>query len=323
MGLVAVLVAGLAAGCAGPQSALDPGGVSADRIATLWWWMAGAGGLVWIAVIALAVYAIRVRPGRAHPERYAGRFIVGGTGFTVLVLTILLLAALRLLPGLVAEPPEDAVRIHVTGEEFWWRATYVRGGDSVEVANELWLPAGRPAVLSLQTVDVIHSFWLPSLGGKVDMLPGRTTRLVLEPTRIGEYRGTCAEFCGLSHAYMSFAAVVADSAGFAAWLDRQAADAAAPATPLAERGRAAFREHGCAACHTIRGTEADGRVGPDLTHVGGRRRLAAGRLPNDAASFATWIRDAPALKPGVHMPAFRMIPEADLRALAVYLDGLE
>jgi len=275
--------------CTGPQSALDPAGVAAERIADLWWGMAVAGILIWLGVVGLTVYAIRVAPEKAHDRGRARRLILGGGAFSVGVLTILLLAALRLLPRLVAEPPGDPLRVHVTGEEFWWRVTYLRDGpsgtDSVTLANELRLPLGRPVVLHLETADVIHSFWLPSLAGKVDLLPGRTTRLVLEATRTGEFRGACAEFCGLSHAYMSFRAVVDDSAGFEAWLARQAGPAEPPASAAARRGAAAFVEHGCPACHAVRGTDADGRIGPDLTHVGSRARIAAGRLRNGFAVF--------------------------------------
>lgn len=320
-------VALVAGGCAGPQSALDPAGLGAERIAALWWGLVAAGGLVWCTVVGLTVYAIRVAPGRPHPKRDARRFILGGTALTIVVLTVVLVLGLRLMPGLVAAASEDAVRIHVTGEEFWWRIAYLSGDaehpDSVAVANELRLPVDRPAVLELETADVIHAFWLPALGGKIDLIPGRTTRLLLEPSRLGAYRGTCAEFCGLSHAFMSFTAVVDDSAGFEAWLEAQAAPAVAPTGELARRGRDAFGEHGCDACHSIRGTGADGRVGPDLTHVGGRTHIAAGRLPADPDGFARWIRDAPGLKPGTHMPAFGMLPPEDVRALAAYLDGLE
>lgn len=310
----------LMVGCAGPQSALDPAGTGAERIASLWWTMAIIGGLIWAIIVSLTLYAIRAAPERTHPRRDARRFILGGTAATIAILTVLLIVGLRLMPELLATP-DDALHVEVSGEEFWWRFVYA--ADTIETANELRLPAGRAAVLHLETADVIHSFWVPSLAGKVDLLPGRTTRLVLEPTRPGRYRGTCAEFCGLSHAFMGFTVVVVDSAAFAAWLERQAAPASAPADERSARGREAFLEHGCGACHTIRGTEAAGRLGPDLTHVGSRDRIGAGRLPNDADGFARWIGNAPGLKPGAHMPAFGMLPDDDLRALASYLDGLE
>lgn len=313
-------IALLMVGCAGSQSALDPGGAGAEKIASLWWTMALLGGLIWTAVVGLTLYAIRAAPERAHPRRDARRFILGGTAATIAVLTILLIVGLRLMPGLLATP-DDALHVEVSGEEFWWRFAY--GAGSIETANELVLPAGRPAVLHLETADVIHSFWVPSLAGKVDLLPGRTTRLLLEPTRPGRYRGACAEFCGLSHAFMNLTVVVVDSAAFAAWLERQAAPASATGDEHSARGRAAFTEHGCGACHTIRGTEAAGRVGPDLTHVGSRGRIGAGRLPNDVDGFARWIRNAPGLKPGAHMPAFGMLPDRDVQAIAAYLDGLK
>ncbi|MGJ3262689.1 MAG: cytochrome c oxidase subunit II [Salinarimonas sp.] len=199
-----------------------------------------------------------------------------------------------------------------------------RGEDGavVPVANELVLPVGRPAVLRLTSPDVIHSFWVPALAGKTDMIPSRETVIVLEPTRTGVFRGACAEYCGASHALMSFAALVMEPADYDAWLARQAAPASPPADPVAERGRAVFLEYGCGACHAIRGTEADGVVGPDLTHVGSRRTLAAGALPNTPDDYVRWISDVHEVKPGARMPAFGMLPEADIAALALYLDGL-
>ena len=195
--------------------------------------------------------------------------------------------------------------------------------DAVELANEIRLPVGEPVEFELATRDVIHSFWIPSLGGKMDMIPGRTTRLRLEPTRTGVFRGTCAEFCGASHAYMSFAVVVMEKEEFAAWLAGQRAPARRGHEALAARGEALFQANGCGACHSVRGTSARGVIAPDLTHLGSRETLGAGVLPNEAAALERWIAHPSALKPGVRMPAFGMLPKDDLRALAAYLEALE
>jgi cytochrome c oxidase subunit 2 len=241
----------------------------------------------------------------------------------VAVLTALLVYGLAMLPPLLAAAPEGTLRVHVVGEQWWWRVTYAGpSGEPVELANELWLPAGRPVELRLETRDVIHSLWIPALGGKMDMIPGRRTRLLLHPTRTGTFRGICAEYCGASHAWMLFTVRVVDEAEFTRWLDGQARPAAEPAEPLAARGRELFLANGCGACHAVRGTEAAGRVGPDLTHVGGRHTLAAGRLANEADAFRSFVARPGALKPGARMPHFGMLPPEDLTPLAAFLEAL-
>jgi cytochrome c oxidase subunit 2 len=211
----------------------------------------------------------------------------------------------------------------VTAKQWWWRFEYLTPTGAVETANELRLPRGERLALELASPDVIHSFWVPSLAGKMDMIPGRVTRLALEPTRTGTFRGTCAEYCGASHALMAFSVVVMEPEEFRAWLAREARPAETPIDPEATRGQMAFISNGCTACHTIRGTPAIGRIGPDLTHVGSRRQIAAETLPNDQASLARWIVDSEDIKPGVHMPAFRAIERDELSALAAYLSGLK
>ena len=319
------LMLGLAlGGCGGPQSALDPAGRGAEEIAELFWWMFGGGLVVWILVVGLALYAIRVEPG-PHDARKAKLFIIGGgTVLPTLVLAGYLVYGLSLLPRLVEPAPPGSLEIAVTGERFWWRVRYEgAGGAAVELANELHLPVGEPVELRLTSPDVIHAFWVPALGGKMDMIPGRTNRLKLEPTRTGTFRGACAEFCGASHALMSFYVVVEPRADFERWLAAQAEAAGPPSSPLLKRGQRAFLANGCGACHAVRGTEADGVLGPDLTHVGSRLSLAAGALPNTRDDFYRWLARTEAVKPGVHMPTFGMLPEDDLHALAAYLDSLE
>ncbi len=314
------------AGCEGVQSALAPAGRSAEQIADLFWWMAGGALLVWVIVIGLAIYAIRVRTG-AHERRTALFIIGGGAVFPTLVLAGYLVYGLALLPDLIEPAPEGSLQISVSGEQWWWRVRYPApsGGSEavVELANEVRLPVGEPVDIFLDSPDVIHSFWVPSLGGKIDMIPGRTNRLTLHPTKTGTFRGACAEYCGTAHALMSFYVVVQERAEFDRWLAEQAAPAPAPVAPLAARGQEAFVANGCGACHAIRGTEADGVVGPDLTHVGSRVSLGAGILPNEPDDFFRWIARTESVKPGVHMPAFGMLPEEELRALAAYLNELQ
>ena len=197
-------------------------------------------------------------------------------------------------------------------------------GEAVELANEIRLPVGEPVEFQLESPDVIHSFWIPSLGGKIDMIPGRVNRLALEPTRTGIFRGVCAEYCGTSHALMSFYVVVLEQEDFAAWLAHQHAPAQPPAQPLAARGQELFLANGCGACHTVRGTPADGVVGPDLTHVGSRLSLGAGILPNEPDGVPAL--DRPHRQTSSRASTCR--PSACCRrrsceALAAYLDGLQ
>jgi cytochrome c oxidase subunit 2 len=308
----------------GPQSALDPAGIAAERIAGLFGWMAAGAVVVWLAVIVLAIYSIRAETEPHLKRRTTVLIIGGGAVLPTVVLAVLLAYGLALLPDLVAPAPPGSLEIAVSGEQWWWRVRYLHpAGSEIELANELRLPVGKSVQLHLDSPDVIHSFWVPSLAGKVDMIPGRRNRLALQPTRTGIFRGACAEYCGTSHALMSFYVVVLPQADFARWLARQGEPARSPSAPLARRGQELFLANGCGACHTVRGTPADGVVGPDLTHVGSRLSLGAGLLPNAPVHFRRWIARTEDVKPDVHMPAFGMLPPEDLRALAAYLDALE
>ena len=304
------------------QSALDPAAPEAARIATLFWWMTAGAAIVWAAVVALTLYASYFSR-RPHDLGGSRRLIVlGGAVFPTVVLAGLLSVGLWSLPSYLAPAPAGSLRVLVTGEQYWWRVRYLPpGGPAVELANELHLPLGEPTEVLLESRDVIHSFWIPALAGKMDMIPGRQNRLVLRPNRAGVFRGVCAEYCGTSHAFMAFSVVVEPRAALDRWLQHQASPARKVTGPA--NGRELFLASGCGACHTIRGTEADGVVGPDLTHVGGRRTLAAGRLPNTAPQFRRWLAHTSAVKPNVLMPAFGMLPDVELVALAAYLEGLE
>jgi cytochrome c oxidase subunit 2 len=322
--LLVSIVGLLLAGCAGPQSALEPAGRGAERIAELFWWMSFGAVIIWLAVIALALYAVRACPEAAGQRRTNLLIIGGGAVIPTLVLAGLLIYGLALTPELLAPAPAGSLKIAVTGEQWWWRVRYFPAGSApVDLANEIRLPVGERVEFSLHSPDVIHSFWIPALGGKIDMIPGRVNRLTLEPTRTGVFRGACAEYCGTSHALMSFSVMVQEPEDFARWLVRQAEPAQEPQTPTAAHGRELFLANGCGACHTIRGTEADGVVGPDLTHVGGRLGLGADVLPNEPDAFVRWIARTDEVKPGVHMPAFGMLPAEDLQALTAYLEGLQ
>jgi cytochrome c oxidase subunit 2 len=228
------------------------------------------------------------------------------------------------MPPMLAQAPAGSLRVLVRGEQFWWRVHYVApDGGEIAVANEIRLPVGEPAEFILTSPDVIHSFWIPALGGKMDMIPGRTNRLTLLPKRTGVFNGVCAEYCGASHALMAFRVVVTEKAEFTAWLNAQAQPAMIAAGPEASRGAELFLSNGCSACHSIRGTVADGVVGPDLTHVGSRLTLGAGVLSNDIQSYRKWLIQTEQIKPEVMMPHFGMLPRDELEAISAYLAALK
>lgn len=314
----------LLAACAGQQSALDPAGRDSEQIARLFWWMSGGALVIWLAVLSLALASMR--SSRSGREARRKRFLIigGGALFPTVVLAALLLYGLSMMPPMLARAPEGSLRIAVTGEQWWWRVHYLPpDGGEVPLANEIRLPVGEPVDFELSSPDVIHSFWIPALGGKMDMIPGRRTRLTLQATRTGRFRGVCAEYCGTSHALMAFSVVVMEKAAFEEWLDQQRNPAVDPADPIAAQGKELFLTYGCSACHTIRGTSADGLVGPDLTHAGSRLSLAAGVLPNERDSFRRFIAEPDRIKPGALMPHFRMIPPDHQTALAAYLKSLQ
>ncbi len=304
----------LLAGCTFEQSALHPAGRDAEELSGLTWFMFGGAIVVWSIVMGVTVYAVLGRK-RPRTERFADAFILGGgVAFPTIGLAILLVYGLSLLPNWTSSEPAD-LRVHVRAEQYWWSFGYeLPDGSIVETANELHLPNDQTAEFVLTSTDVIHSFWIPALGGKMDVIPGRTNLLRLMPTKEGTYRGVCAEFCGPSHTFMAFPVVVHDAAGYAAWLEAERAPAAS--------GSDLFKLTGCDACHTIRGVAETGRVGPDLTHFGSRSTIGAATLPNTRENLLAWLTDPQRIKPGVAMPGYASLPEADRAALADYLMGL-
>lgn len=307
-------------GCTGPQSFVHPAGTDAAIVSDLTAVMVVGALVIWGLVMAATVRAVFA----SEPLGVRGRtrlIVGGGVVFPTITLGALLAWGLSSMPRLTAPGTAD-FHVRVVGEQWWWRVFYDRNGETVELANELVLPLGSRVQLQLQSADVVHAFWVPSLAGKMDMIPGRTTFLALEPTRTGVFRGVCAEFCGSSHTGMQLDVVVVEPAAFETWLDAQRAPAVSPTDVTAEKGRQLFERYGCAACHTVRGTNARGVLGPDLTHLASRKRLGAGVLPNEPAALERWLREPDVLKPEVHMPAFGMLADDEIRALATWLGGL-
>ncbi len=321
-----VALASLLGGCSGPASMLEPRGPAAAQIANLWWIYLILGVLVWVIVSALILVALlRVRRPDPEPQASPSRFggdtpiILGGVALPSVILVVLFLFTLNTLRSLPTPQP-DSVNIRVTGLQWWWRVHYPES--DVTTANEIHIPVGRTVRLLLDTDDVIHSFWVPQLHGKVDMIPGKTNVLVLQADTPGEYVGECAEFCGTQHARMHFRVIAQTPQEFDAWLAAQALPASDPPAGGLREGQQIFLGSACVYCHTIQGTNASGTLGPDLTHLASRRTLAAGIVPNTRGYLMGWIADPHGIKPGNRMPP-TYLSAGDLDILVTYLESLE
>ena len=323
----AVFAAGLA-GCANDvQSSLRSAGDQAAAIGGLWNLTLAISIVVYVLVLAGLAWALwRHRRGaRPGPDdrtwSKALVIFVILTGGTLTVLT----AASFVTDRTLHAPAKDPLHVRITAKQWWWQVEYLDATDpskNVVTANELHLPVNRPVRIELATTDVIHSLWIPVLAGKQDLIPGRKNVITMTPRRTGQYRGQCAEFCGLQHANMALDVRVDDARGFAAWYAHQLQPAPAPSDARALAGQQIFNSTACALCHAIAGTDAGGRVGPDLTHLASRRTLAAGALPLDRTRLASWIADPQRYKPGTNMPKVPMQAE-ELDAVVDYLMELK
>lgn len=320
-GAMVISVAALTSGCRGIQSALDPAGPSAGSIRLLGVIMfVGAAVVTALVVVLILAPFMRRGDGAVKPKL----FLWVGAGLPALTLSALVPYVLVVGQEPRAPQPSDRLTIDVTGHLYWWSMSYRRGSELSDAvtANELRIPAGQPVELFLRSDDVIHSFWVPNLAGKTDMIPGRVTRMVIEADRPGIFRGQCAEYCGLQHSLMAFDVIVLPRAEFDAWASRLAQPARQPPNAQLREGRQLFTSLGCAACHAIRGV-AQSRLGPDLTDVGARRSIGAGTLPGGIGNIAGWIASAQHLKPGNAMQSYDHLEGQQLRALAEYLESLK
>ena len=284
-------------------------------------WVAIGIALVVGLALAWIIVRFRDRPGVSRvPAQTRGHTLleISWTIAPALVLLAIAIPTIQVIFRTQAAPPRDALEITVYGHQWWWEFRYP--ALQVVTANELHVPAGRPVALTLQGPDVIHSFWVPRLGGKRDVIPGRLNRLTFTAETPGEYRGQCAEFCGVSHANMGMRVIVDAPDAFARWVAAQKTELAEPAG-LAAEGKAIFAGRACVGCHTIRGVSS-GALGPDLTTFGSRHTLAAGLLPISVDNVAAWLKNPPALKPDAKMPALGLTDE-QARAVATYLIGLK
>jgi cytochrome c oxidase subunit II len=317
------------------QSVLSPAGPQAQAMFVLWLVLLVACTLVFVVVMAALVLALRRAPKAApgtEPDlsSLAARepALVRRVGAAVAVSGVLLIGLLIasfLTDRAIARMPlADALHIELTGHQWWWEARYDDAEPSrvFTTANELHVPVGRPVIVTLRAADVIHSFWVPVLHGKKDLIPGHETTISFRADRAGIFRGPCAEYCGYQHAQMTLYVFADADADYERWAARQREPGPAPASDAARRGLAVFLDTSCAMCHAIGGTLAQARHAPDLTHVAGRTTLAAGAVTNNAGTRAAWILDPQRIKPGAHMPPNALAPQ-DLAALNAYLGTLQ
>jgi cytochrome c oxidase subunit II len=328
----------IASGCAGNQSALDPAGSQASRISSLWWLFFGITAVVYLIVLILTLWPAGLRksevpirddrPVLKPDEKRNRRFtmiVAGGIGITAVIVFALSLSDFftqRALGALANE--ENPLRIRVTGQQWWWRIEYQHAiaSNIVTTANEFHIPVGRAVQLELLSSDVIHSFWVPKLHGKRDLVTGHPTKIWIKASHAGRFEGQCAEFCGLQHAKMRLIVVAEPQEAFDTWYQAQLQNGAIPSTDEQKRGYTVFMSRTCIMCHNISGTPASGQVGPDLSHLADRSRIAGAYLQNNLSNLENWITNAQHIKAGSRMPSHKLGAE-ELRSLAAYLQSLK
>jgi cytochrome c oxidase subunit 2 len=331
LAVLAILALG---GCADLPATLDPRGGDARAIADLFWGFFWVCTVVWLAVVVALLLAIMRRrsPGEngteplaedARQERSAGRVIAAAVALTAVALVVLTVLSYFTNRSIANVARDEHLKIRVTGHQWWWEVVYddPKPERQVATANEIHVPVGEPVELELLASDVIHSFWVPALAGKKDLIPGRQNSQTLLVEKPGIYRGQCAEFCGLQHAFMGLTVIAHERPAFDAWQDAQLRAAAPPTDALRQQGERVFQTKGCFLCHAVRGTAAGAKVAPDLTHLASRRTLAAGALAMTRGSLAAWIADPQAIKPGAKMPRVDLSPD-ELEAVVAYVEGL-
>jgi cytochrome c oxidase subunit 2 len=328
--------AGLAA-CGAAHDALDPAGDGAATIADLWWLIFWICVVVFVAVMAALLWAVLRARSRALPravppelagapleERRMGIVIGAAVGLTVVILFLFTVTTYLAARELYGHSGDGEISVELVGHQWWWEVRYTDPvpSNSFITANEIHVPVGASVKLKLTSPDVIHSFWVPNLTGKMDLIPGQENTTWITARRAGTYRGQCAEFCGLQHAHMALLVVAEDRAAFDGWAARQRQSAPEPTGDEEKRGKALFLAGPCVLCHSVRGTSAGATMGPDLTHVASRLTIGAGRLPNTPGHLAGWIVDPQGQKPGNQMPTNLMTGE-ELQAMLRYLATLQ
>jgi cytochrome c oxidase subunit 2 len=313
-----------------PQDALDPQGPIAKKADTLWDITFGTAVVIFFIVEGLLVVALFMfrqkgaKPGNPVQIHHNTKLEIGWTMVPVIILAVLAVPSVAAIFEFAEEPTGDALEVEVIARQWWWEYNYLEAG--VVAANEMYIPVGRPVAITLKSEDVIHSFWVPKLGGKQDVVPGHVNHMVIEASAPGEYFGQCAEYCGLSHANMRLRVFAVPPDEFDFWLQSQKAEAETASGDLAQAGQKLFLEGQCAGCHVVGGTTAQARVGPNLTHFASRTTFAGAMFENNTRNLRAWVRDAPGVKPGSKMPSGIKemgLSEADIDALVAYLETLK
>lgn len=327
-----LVLAPLVSSCDSPYSTFRPGGGDAQMLYTLGLWLCGIALLITLGMAILVVWGALRRRGSLDEHLPVGidggkRWIlIGGLAIPGVALSALFVVTLLALGPFSGDADEADLELEVIAHRWWWEVNYVTAGAPSEdfvTANEIHIPVGRRVGITLRSADVIHSFWVPRLHGKLDAIPGIENRLVLQADEPGTYHGQCAEYCGGQHAFMHFLIVAQAEEEYEAWAARQRQPAVTPQDPVLARGLAAFEQHACSSCHRVRGTEARGTNGPDLTHFGSRMTIGAGIMPNNRPRLQAWIVDAQAIKPGINMPTLTEFDGPTIDALASYLESLQ
>jgi cytochrome c oxidase subunit 2 len=319
------------------QSALEPAGVNARYIKSLGVFFVALMAVLFVIVFGIALFSLtrRHRGFDQEPlesshqpsevtEKKLGTFVAVATAITVVILLGLVIVSVS--AGRATSLPQNranSLTVEVTGNQWWWKVSYPNDNASriVTTANEIYIPVGRPVMIRAVSNDVIHSFWVPSLQGKRDLIPGHVTTEWIEADKPGRFRGQCAEFCGLQHAHMALWVVAEPNDQFEAWITNQLKPAPEPSDDMRARGKEVFLDNACVLCHAIEGTSASAQVGPDLTHFASRRTIAAGALPNNMGNLAGWIADPQNIKPGTRMATVSVKPD-DMQPLLEYLESL-
>ena len=324
---IAVIVALITpvAASAQPPSPLSPASPNASDIARLHTIIMGIAAVIFVIVEGLLIYSIirfRRRDESEVPRQIYGSVPVeiAWTVAPAIIVVILMFLTFRTMRSVAEPPPNNTVDVQVVGHQWWWEFRYPDLG--IVTANELHVPVGEVVRFELESADVIHSFWVPQLAGKTDAMPGRKTQTWFQADKPGIYQGQCAEFCGTQHGQMRFEVVAESPSEFDAWAEQQAADAAQITGDLAKQGEQIFFQSACVGCHAIQGTNAQGKTGPDLTHVASRRKIAAATLENTPENMAEWIQNPQEAKPGNLMPNLNLAPE-EVDALVAYLQNLK
>jgi cytochrome c oxidase subunit II len=321
--------------CGGIQNSINPAGPQSQNISRIWWLMFIVCSVVFVMVMIAVLLSLRRRTGGPdeapilepppEQERRRRNVVISAVSITIIVLFVFLIASFSAGRSMTADlANKNGLNIEVTGFQWWWEVRYqdVDASNIFTTANEIHIPVGVPVTLSLRANDVIHSFWVPNLAGKKDLIPGKLNTIWLQADKPGVYRGQCAEYCGLQHAHMAFWVVAESQEQFNAWRQNQTQSSIPPSTDSQKRGQQIFLSSTCVMCHTINGTSAGSNIGPNLTHVASRNTIGAATLANTREHLAQWIKDSQQIKPGNRMPQHNF-SEADLQALLDYLQSLK